>query len=485
MQYSINLITFYNATKGISMYRLAQISPVIVTILMVLFPAPEGLTPEAWYFFSIFVGVVVGLIVEPVPAALVGLAGVTVVAMLGLVDPSPAASRTWALSGFSNSVIWLIFAAFMFALGYQKTGLGKRISLILIKFLGRNTLGLGYAIAFADGILSPFMPSNTARSAGTIYPVVSNIPPMFNSTPDHDPRKIGAYLKWVGIAATCVTSSMFLTALAPNLLALDLIQQTSGVTISWGHWASVMLPAMIPLFLLTPWLAYIIYPPTQKQSPEAPAWATSELRKMGTISLKEMMMLGYAILALVLWIFGKQFGVDSTMAAIFVLTLMVLTGILSWEDVITNKSAWNVLVWFATLVAMASGLSKTGILNWLGSLVAAYLQGMSPSTVALMLVVLFFVLHYFFASTTAHTTALLPLFMATAAPLMPAPMLAKLALMLAASLGLMGIITPYATGPAPIWYGSGFISQARWWALGAIFGTIFLGTMVILTLVYI
>lgn len=462
-----------------------KISPVLVAILMALIPIPEGLTPEAWYFLSIFVGVVVGLIVEPVPAALVGLVGVAVVAILGLVDPSAKASRSWMLSGFSNGVIWLIFSAFMFAHGYKKTGLGKRISLILIKYLGKSTLGLGYAIAFSDAVLAPFMPSNTARSAGTIYPVASNIPPMFDSYPDKDPRKIGSYLCWVAFAATCVTSSMFLTALAPNLLAIDLIQQSTGITIQWGQWASIMIPTMLPLFLLTPWLAYVIYPPTQKTSPEAPAWAREELEKMGTISAKELMMLGYAILALVFWIFGKQVGVDGTVAAVFVLSLMVLTNVISWEDVITNKGAWNVLIWFATLVAMASGLKKTGVLTWIGDLVSVYLQGMPAGTVAIMLVILFFVLHYFFASTTAHTTALLPLFLAIAAPLVPAEMLPRIALMLAASLGVMGIITPYATGPAPIWYGAGFISQARWWALGAIFGGIYLASMVAVTMFYV
>lgn len=464
---------------------LKKFSPIIVAVLMAILPTPEGLAPNAWYFLSIFVGVVVGLIIEPIPAALVGLTGVSVVAILGLVDPSATASRNWALSGFSNGVIWLIFAAFMFAMGYQKTGLGKRISLLLIKYLGKNTLGLGYAVAFSDAILAPFMPSNTARSAGTIYPVVSNIPPMFNSTPDNDPRKIGSYLTWVGIAATCVTSSMFLTSLAPNLLAVDLIQKSSGIAISWGQWAKVMLPAMLPLFLLTPWLAYVVYPPTQKKSPEAPAWATEELGKLGKITIKELMMLGYAVLALIFWIFGKQLGVNSTVAAVFVLTLMVLTNIISWEDVITNKGAWNVLVWFSTLVAMASGLKKTGVLVWMGDMIAANLVGMTPMAVAILLVILFFVLHYFFASTTAHTTALLPLFMATAAPLVPVEMLPKLALMLAGSLGLMGIITPYATGPSPIWYGSGFISQARWWALGAIFGGLYLAAMVAVTFFYV
>ncbi|MDD3311216.1 anion permease [Pseudodesulfovibrio sp.] len=463
------------------MQYLKKFSPLIVAIIMALMPTPEGLAPNGWYFLSIFVGVVVGLIIEPIPTALVGLTGVSVVAMLRLIDPSATVNRNWALSGFSNGVIWLIFAAFMFALGYQKTGLGKRISLLLIKYLGKRTLGLGYAVAFSDAILAPFMPSNTARSAGTIYPVASNIPPMFGSTPDNEPRKIGAYITWVGISATCVTSSMFLTALAPNLLAVELIQKSAGFAIQWGQWAQVMLPCMIPLFLLTPWLAYVIYPPTLKHSPEAPAWATEELSKMGPISTKELMMLGYAVTALILWIFGKKFGIDSTVAAVFILSLMALTGVISWQDVITNKGAWNVLVWFATLVAMASGLKKAGVLSWMGGMVAAHLQGLEPMTVAVMLVILFFVLHYFFASTTAHTTALLPLFMATAAPLVPAEMLPRLALMLAGSLGLMGIITPYATGPSPIWYGSGYISQARWWGLGTIFGGIYLAAMIAVT----
>jgi L-tartrate/succinate antiporter len=464
---------------------LKPFSPVIVAVLMALIPTPDGLKPEAWYFLSIFVGVVVGLIIEPVPAALVGLTGVALVAVLGLIDPKSSVSRDWALSGFSNSVIWLIFSAFMLAQGYKKTGLGQRISLILIKYMGKSTLGLGYAVAFADAILAPFMPSNTARSAGTIYPVVSNIPPMFGSTPTEQPRKIGCYLMWVGITATCVTSSMFLTALAPNLLAADIIEQSTGVAPTWGQWASVMVPIMLPLFLITPFLVYVIYPPTQKNSPEAPAWAASELEKMGAVTRKELLMLAYAVLALLLWIFGDEVGIDSTIAAIFVLTLMVLSDLISWDDVIANKGAWNVLVWFATLVALAGGLRTTGILDWIGALVSVYLHGLDPSTVALALVLLFFVLHYLFASTTAHTTALLPVFLAIATQLVPPQMLAGLALMLAGSLGVMGIITPYATGPSPIWYGSGFISQARWWGLGAIFGAIYLAAMLLATIIYV
>ena len=458
---------------------ISMLIPVLVMLVVWFIPAPAGLSADAWHFMAIFLGVVVGLIIEPVPAALVGLIGVCLIALMGIIDPKPAKSVEWALSGFSNSTIWLIFAAFMFAAGYQRTGLGKRISLIMVKFMGKSSLGLGYAVAFADLLLAPFMPSNTARSGGTIFPIAINIPQIFNSLPDNEPRKLGSYLSWVAMAATCVTSSMFLTALAPNLLAVDLIAKSAKVTIEWGAWATIMIPLMLPLFLVTPLLAYIIYPPTQKQSPEAPIWAAGELKKMGSVTFKEMMMLFFAVLALVLWIFGKELGVDATMAAISIVSLMVLCNVISWEDVIGNKGAWNVLVWFSTLVALASGLAKVGILKWIGSLAETSLSGLPPMSLMIALLVVFFLLHYFFASVTAHVSALIPVFALIAVKFIAPEQLPSFLILLAGSLGIMGIITPYGTGPSPIWYGAGYISQARWWALGAVFGGLYLAVLLL------
>ncbi|MGB3751690.1 MAG: DASS family sodium-coupled anion symporter [Arcobacteraceae bacterium] len=454
--------------------------PLIVAIGVALLPTPEGLAVNAQYFFAIFLGVIVALILEPIPAALIGLIGVSLSATLGLVGETASANRDWALSGFSNGVIWLIFAAFMFALGYKKSGLGKRIALLLVKYLGKTSLGLGYAVAFADGILAPFMPSNTARSAGTIFPIAINIPQMFNSTPENEPRKLGAYISWVAISATCVTSSMFLTALAPNLLAVSLVEKGTGLAISWGEWFSTLAIIMIPLFLIVPLVAYIVYPPEQKTSPEAPVWAAKELTTMGSITKKELTMLSLGMLALALWIFGSQIGVNGTVAALLVLCLLVVTNVITWEDVITNKAAINVFIWFATLVAMASGLKQVGYLTWASGLISTWLVGLDPMLIAITLLVLFFLFHYLFASVTAHVVALLPLFLGIAVTLLPADMIQPLALLLVGSLGLMGIITPYATGPSPIWYGAGYISQSTWWRLGLIFGSIYLGALILL-----
>ncbi len=571
--------------------------PVLAALAVWAIPTPQGLEPYAWQYFSIFVGVVVALILEPIPAAAVGLVGVVLCAALMLVpappEPKPAAPKAdaakpadapkppdgakapegakpaeakadaakpadatkaapaaaakveapkaaapaaaapakpeaakpepakmdaakptdnatakpdaaksdakpadkpavkkpkpadeikWALAGFSNSTVWLIFIAFMFALGYEKTGLGKRISLVLIKKLGKRTLGLGYAVALADLALAPFMPSNTARSGGTIFPIIKNIPALYGSTPDNEPRKIGGYLMWVALATTCVTSTMFLTGLAPNLLALSLVEKTVGIKFAWMEWFMSFAPVGIGLFLAVPWLTYVLYPPTQKVSEDAPIWAASELVKLGPITRKELTMAGLAVLALLGWIFAGDY-LDATLVALLALTLMILTGVISWDDLLGHKQAWNVLFWFATLVTLADGLAKVGFLKWFATTAAAGMVGYSPNTVIVLLVVLFFVVHYLFASLTAHVTALLPVFLTTAAAI-PGVNMRTLALLLCLSLGLMGIITPYATGPSPIYYGSGYVGRKDFWLQGFIFGAIFLAALVFLGIPY-
>ncbi|MGA3117502.1 MAG: DASS family sodium-coupled anion symporter [Syntrophobacteraceae bacterium] len=447
------------------------IPPLLLGIIIALLPAPPGLAQNAWYFLAIFATVIFALILEPIPAAAVGFAGVFAVAVLGLAGPKAADSIRWALSGFSNTTVWLIFGAFMFAMGYEKTGLGKRIALHLVRILGKKTLGLGYAITFADLILAPFTPSNTARSAGTIFPIIQNLPGLYGSAPGETARKIGSYIMWTALAATCVTSSMFITSLAPNPLAVELVDKTVGIRFSWTEWFIGFLPVGITLLLILPYLIYKIYPPEVLESPEIPSWASQELVKMGKPTRREMVMAILAILALTLWIFGTSI-MDAATVAGLIITLMLLTGIVSWDDVLGNKPAWNVLVWFATLVAMADGLNKVGFVAWFTRTASDHLTGMSPLLVMVILVAIYFFVHYMFASLTAHTTAVLVVVLAAGAAVPGIPV-KTFALLLCYSQGIMGIITPYATGPSPAYYGSGYISRKDFWTLGLIFGVIF------------
>jgi L-tartrate/succinate antiporter len=469
------------------------LAPIAVAIIVALIPPPEGLAPHAWYFFAIFAGVIVGLMLEPLPGGAIGLIGVTTVTVLSpwvlfapaeLAKPgfkSFNAALTWALSGFSNTTVWLIFGAFMFALGYEKTGLGKRLALWFVQKMGRRTLTLGYAVVIADTILAPFTPSNTARSGGTVYPVIRNLPALYDSKPnDPSARRIGSYIMWVAIAATCVTSSMFLTALAPNLLAVELVNKTAKVGLTWTQWFLAFAPVGIALLILIPLITYWIYPPEVKQGEEVPAWAAQELKKMGGFSNREMILAGLVVLALALWIFGGSF-INATTAALVVISLMLVLGVVSWDDIVKNSAAWNTLAWFATLVALADGLNRVGFVKWFAESIAGQMGGLSPFVAMIGLVIVFYATHYLFASITAHVTAMLPVMLAVgmAVPGMDMP---QFALLLCLTLGIMGILTPYATGPSPVYYGSGYLPSKDFWKLGAIFGVLFIVAFLVLTL---
>jgi L-tartrate/succinate antiporter len=467
--------------------------PPLAGCAIALIPAPAGLAPHAWHYFALFAAVIVALVLEPLPGGAIGLLGLTVAVLLGrwlLFSPAqlavpgfnaPAAALGWALSGFANPTVWLIFGAFMFALGYKQTGLGRRIALALVKLMGRSTLTLGYAVMGADLLLAPFTPSNTARSGGTIFPVISHLPPLFESRPnDPSMHRIGTYLMWVAIASACVTSSLFMTALAPNVLAVELVRKTVQVDLHWLQWLFAALPACLLLLALVPLLTYWLEQPSVKGGSEVPAWAAAELASLGPLTRKEVLLLVYVGAALGLWIFGDAF-ISPTTVALLVISLMLITRVISWADMMQNKEAWNTYAWFATLVALADGLSRVGFIPWFATTVGAHLGGLSIIKALVALLLVNFLLHYLFASVTAHVTAVLPVLLAVGAAI-PGMPVDRMALLLCLQLGIMGVITPYGTGPSPVYYGSGFLPGPVYWKLGTVFGIVYMLAFFLITL---
>ncbi len=459
--------------------------PIVVTLLIALSPTPSGLEQHAWYFFAIFAGTIAALVMESFPFAATGLMGATIIAMLApwvlfgakeLANPkfkAPEEAIKWMLTGWSSTTVWLVFSAFTFALGYEKSGLGRRIALILVKLMGRRTLLLGYAVMLSDALVAPFTSSNTARSGGIIFPIVRNLPPLYDSKPnDPSARKIGGYVMWVAFATTGVTSSMFLTALAPNLLCVEIIRKITKIDISWTDWFFAAAPFGIVMLLLLPLLVYWIYPPEVKEGEAVPKWAAEELEKMGKITFNEIMLGLIVFAAILFWIFGAKI-INATTVALVAVSLMMLFKIVKWDDIAGNKTAWNTVVLLAFLVSMAEGLSRTGFIHWFDNGIAAYMEGFSPIVAMYVLVAIYFFSHYMFASTTPHATAMMPVMLAVgmSVPGMP---IKEFALLLAMTHGIMGVITPYATGPAPLYYGAGYITGRDFWKLGFIFGVIFI-----------
>ena len=379
-------------------YRKFILPIVVGLIIWALTPfKPDALNDQAWYMFAIFVATIIACITQPMTIGAVSIIGFTIMVLVGIMDTKSA------VEGFGNSSIWLIAMAFFISRGFVKTGLGRRIALLFVKLFGKKTLGLAYSLVGVDLILAPATPSNTARAGGIMFPIIKSLSESFGSTPkDGTERKMGAFLIFTEFQGNLITAAMFLTAMAGNPIAQSLAEKTAHVHITWMNWfVAAIVPGLISL-IVVPFIIYKMYPPTVKETPNAKKWATEQLEEMGKISLAEKFMIGIFIVALILWITGSFINIDATLTAFIALSLLLLTGVLNWKDILNETGAWNTLVWFSVLVLMADQLNKLGFIPWLSKLIAHSLGGFSWPIVLVLLILFFFYSHYLFASATAR-----------------------------------------------------------------------------------
>lgn len=442
--------------------------PVIVgVILWLLTPMKPAAVPVAgWHMFALFVGTIIACITRPLPIGGVSILAFALTVLTGTLPMDKA------ILGFGNSSIWMIAMAFFIARGFIKTGLGRRIALNFVRLFGKKTLGLAYSLIGVDLIMAPATPSNTARAGGVLYPIIKSLAQFFGSDPkDGTERKIGSFLVFAEYHGDMITAAMFMTAMAANPL-VQTLAKSSGVNISWGGWfLAALVPGIISL-IVVPWLIYKMYPPEIKETPNAKQWAEKELDQMGKMTLPEKLMAVIFIIALVLWMTGSLTKIDTSLAAFLTLGLLLVVGVLSWTDVLHETGAWNTLTWFSVLVMMAGSLTTLGFIPWLSSSIGSMLHGMSWFLVLAILIVFFFYSHYLFASSTAHVTAMYSALLAVAISAHVPPMLA--ALLLGFFGNLNASTTHYASGPAPVLFGSGYVPQNKWWSLNLVLGVFYL-----------
>ena len=417
------------------------------------------------HLFAIFVTTIAGIILKALPMGAVAMIGIAVTALSGTLSIADS------MSGFSDVVIWLIVLAFFISRGFIKTGLGARIAYSFMALLGRRTLGLSYGLAATDLVLAPAIPSNTARGGGIIMPVMASLARAYGSLPgDASAKRMGAFLTLTAYQVNCITSAMFLTAMAANPLAQKLAGDLK-VTLTWGGWAlAALVPGMVAL-IVVPFLLYKLMRPEITETPEAVEMAKGKLTDLGPIKRQEWMMLGVFVMLLVLWIFAKQLGdINATTSALAGLAVLLLTGVLNWDDIKAETGAWDTLVWFAALVMMASFLNKLGMVPWFSKTMGGMVAGQGWIAAFLVLALVYFYSHYFFASNTAHVASMYAAFLGVSIAAGAPPVLA--ALVLAFFSNLFAGMTHYGTGPAPVLFGTGYVELGPWWRMGLLISVV-------------
>ena len=430
-----------------------------VTIAVI--PPPDGVTREAWTLLAIFVATVVGSIVQPMSGSAMVLLGVIATAVFG------ALKIERSLSGYADKYVWLVLAAFFISRAMIKTGLGHRIALILIRLIGRKTLGLGYSLVFTDFILASFVPSTGARSGGIILPIARSVSETYDSRPDDGTAgRLGTFLMNMLYQCEVILCATFLTGQASNLMIRSFAKEHAQIDMNYSLWfVSAIVPSLVSLTVI-PLMIYRFFPPEIKETPDAVVFAQNKLEKLGPLSRPEKILLAVFVMVVSLWISAPWHGIDATVIALFGIAFLLITQVLDWSDVINETHAWEVFIWYGGLVMMATALGETNLTKLFAEGVASVMTGWSWPVALCVLALVYFYAHYGFASITAHVTAMfIPFLAVTVAVGAPAGLTV---LVLTYFSNLSAGLTHYGTTPAPVYFGTGYVKQGQWWTIGLI-----------------
>jgi len=437
-----------------------RIITLVLGIIIWHLPIPWDLSPDAWHLFAIFITAIIGVLIDALSIFTASVLALVAVVLFRVLTPEKA------FSGFSESFILLILAAFLVAKGVIKSGLGRRIAFLLIRRFGKSTLNLGYCIVATDTLLGPAIPSNTARS-GILYPITHALSLDTGSLPTPESRnKTGSYLMMTAISGHTISSALWFTGMAANPVGAGIAAQF-GVNMNFGNWVFVASVPCIIALIAIPLVLYKLFPPEIKHTPEAPEMAKNALYEMGPMSKQEWIM-GITFFGMILlWAFSPLLNINLAIVAFLGLSILILANVYTLEDIRQGGGdALETYVWFAILYMMSTSLNEMGFMKTLGAQIADQISGFSWVTVYILLTVLYVIIHYLFVSQTAQLLALYAVFLQVAVNAeVPA---ALMAFMLSFATNYFAVITPQASSSNVLFAGSGFLPSENIYKQGAI-----------------
>jgi DASS family divalent anion:Na+ symporter len=441
--------------------RLALLVALFVAVSAL--PHPEAVTPAGWRTFAIFVCVIAGMALQPMSGAALVVIGLTALTANGI-------PMREALGGYAEPSVWLVLAAMLMARAIFDSGLARRLALLFIRRFGHSSLGIAYALVMTDVTLASGVPSITARSAGMVLPVGRGIAELFGSLPGPTAARLGRYLIAAMYQGSAVACAMFLTGQASNVLAVGLAARLAQVEVTWSGWLVAAIVPGLASCLAVPWVVHRVLPPEITHTPEATAFAARELAALGRIGRAEGITLGVFAGVGLLWLTTGWHRLDVTFVALLGLTVLLVTGTLAWEQIVAERNAWDVFIWYGGLLKMGDLLNATGVPTAFATAVGGALGGVGWFTVLVLVLLLYFVTHYLFASITAHMLALFPPFTTMLLAAGVPPQLAVYSLMCLTN--LPAGLTHYGTTTAPILFSQRYVTLGEWWRAGAITGAV-------------
>jgi DASS family divalent anion:Na+ symporter len=434
-------------------------------------PVPAGLTSPAWRLFAVFAGAIVAVLLGAFSLLTSSTLAVAAVVLTGTLE------MTKAFAGFANPSVLLVVVAFLVAQAVVKSGLGRRVSLLIVSAFGRSPLGLAYSVVLTDAVIAPAFPSNTARG-GVLFPVVLSLAQGAGSKPeDPEGRRLGGYLMFIGMASLAISSALWLTATSVNPIGVQ-IAGKFGVDVGFGQWLITASVPTIAAMLLLPLVVRYLFNPGVRETPDAPQAAREALASMGSMKRDEIITLVAFAVMVTGWVLAGTLKLSVTAVAFGGLGVLLATSVLTLDDISKQGDTLATFLWLAVLFALSGQLNELGFMGYVGERLASSLEGMAWQLVYVALLVLYVLLHYLFVSQTSQVLALLAVFLSVGVTQnVPAPLMV-FSLLFASS--YFSVITPQGGSQNVIFVASGYLTQGELYRMGLLTTLFFMAVFLVI-----
>lgn len=491
---SSRYLTFFSTQKKKKPFNSGQmigliLGPLLFILTLLLFH-PNDLPWKGVYVLAITLWIATWWITETIPIAATSLLPLILLPIGHVLSPEEVSSE------YGNDIIFLFLGGFILAIAMERWNLHTRVALTIINFIGASTAKILLGFMIATGFLSMFV-SNTA-AVMIMIPIGLAIIKEANDLKEENTNQASikkfekSLVLAIGYAGT-IGGMGTLIGTPPLIILKGQYMQHFGQEISFAKWMIVGIPTVIILLFLTwGYLRYVAFRHDLTHLPGGKQLIKQKLKELGPIKYEEKVVQAVFILASLLWITRefllKHWSVTSEVAdgtiAIFISVLLFIIPaknheqhkrIIDWE--IAKDLPWGVLILFGGGLALAKGISESGLAKWLGQQLTL-LNGVSPLIIVIV-ITLFVLFLTEVTSNTATATMILPILASLSVAVGVHPLLLMVPAAMAANCAYM---LPVGTPPNAIVFGSGKLSIKTMASVG--FWVNLISAIIIVVVVY-
>lgn len=432
-------------------FRIAILTGGLLAAVTVYFiPPPDGLSAAGKSAFSVFLLCTTLWVTNALP---VGITGLLAIALLGLTNAMPASE---AFAAFGSSAVFFILGVFILAAALIRSGLSKRIALAFLSRFGSSPHRLATGMMLTSALLTVFMPAQA--TVAMLFPIAFELARAMRIRPGDSAYGKVLFLSLAWGAMVGSNASFLGSTRAP--LALGMLNNTYGQTITFGQWLLAAAPVVIIGVMVIPLLLRLAYRSEAIDATEARTALRQAVEELGPIGAMQGKVAVIMLITIAGWVFLGGRTLDFGVIALLSAAAMFVAGILKWED-LEGYIHWNVILMYGGAIALGVAIDRSSAAGWLAATAIGDVQ--IPPYLAIVGIAVCTLLLSEFMSNAAAVAVILPLGFSLAPQLGVSPV----ALVFAASIGGGCAFTlPISSAPNTIAFASGYLRMTDFVRVG-------------------